>query len=160
LMNFDVAKSNAATLPAFVVMLHRFVERVRDARIAPEALMLEAGQSIRLAHDPAAPLEIAATDVAGGVLNHPGGLVAPLVPGFLTVGQGGAVLLDAAVFFADTAEADFADAGEADTLGDAVLSARDRHVRADPWWQLWVLVLLATVIAAWKFTPNPHPTQA
>ncbi len=159
LMNFDVVKSNAATLPAFVVMLHRFVERVRDARVASEALMLEAGQRIRLAHDPAVPLEIAATNAAGEPLDHVSGLVAPLLPGFLTIDQGGTRLLDAAVFFADTAEADFSGAGEADTLGDAVLAAREHHVRADPWWQLWVLVLLAAVIAAWKFTPIQHPER-
>ncbi len=159
LMNFDVAKSNAATLPAFVVMLHRFVQRVRDARILPEVLMVEAGQRIRLAHDPSLPLEIVATDGAGAVLDHAGGLAAPLEPGFLTIDQGGVRLLDAAVFFADTAEADFAGAGEADTLGDAALAARDRHVRADPWWQLWVLVLLAAVIATWKFTPIRHPER-
>ncbi|MFU8894352.1 MAG: BatA domain-containing protein [Luteolibacter sp.] len=160
LMNFDLAKSNAATLPAFVVMLHRFVERVRDARIAPEVMMLEAGQRIRLAHDPGMPLEIVATDVTGVSMDHAGGLVAPQEPGFLTIDQGGVRLLDAAVFFADTAEADFSSAGEADTLGDAALAARDRHARADPWWQLWVLVLLAAVIATWKFTPIRHPERA
>lgn len=160
LMNFDVAKSNAATLPAFVVMLHRFVGRARDARIAPEVLMLEAGQRIRLAHDPAVPLEIAATDAAGGAVDHESGLVAPRVPGFLGIDQGEVRLLDAAVFFADTAEADFSDCGEADTLGEAVEEARDLHVRADPFWQLWVLVLLAAVIAAWKYTPIPHPERA
>jgi len=159
LLNFDVSKSNAATLPAFVVMLHRFVERARDARIAPEVLALEAGQRIRLAHEPGTPLEITATDVAGRSLDHGGGLVAPLQPGFLTIDQGGARLLDAAVFFADTAEADFSGCGEAETLGDAVTAARDRHVRADPFWQLWVLLLLAAVMAAWKSTPLPHPER-
>lgn len=160
LLNFDVAKSNAATLPAFVVMLHRFVERVREAKIAPEAVMLEAGQRIQLAHAPEAPLQIAALDAAGAVLDHPDRWVAQRVPGFLTIDQGSDRLLDAAVFFADTAEADFSHAGEATTHGEAVLAARDRHVQADPWWQLWVLILLAAVIAMWKFTPNVHPERA
>ena len=159
LLNFDVAKSNAATLPAFVVMLHRFVERVRDARIAPEALMLEAGQRIRLAHDPGAPLEIVATDAAGNPLDLQNGLTAALEPGFLTIDQNGIRLLDAAVFFADTAEADFSNCGDADSLGEAVKAARDRHVRPDPFWQIWVMVLLAAVIAAWKYTPIPHPER-
>lgn len=159
MMNFDVAKSNAATLPAFVVMMHRFVERVRDARIAPEVLMLEAGQRIRLAHETDVPLEIVATDAAGRTADHPSALVAPLEPGFLTIDQSGLRLMDAAVFFADTAEADFSGCGEADTLGVAVAAARDRHVRADPFWQLWMLVLLAAVIAAWKYTPIPHPER-
>jgi len=159
MINFDVAKSNAAQLPAFVVMLHRFVERTRSAKIAPEVLMLEAGQRIRLAHGTGAPLEILATDAAGRALDHQDGLTAPPAPAFLTINQGGVRLLDAAVFFADTAEADFSSCGEADTLGEAAAAARDRHVHADPFWQLWVMVLLAAVIAAWKYTPIPHPER-
>jgi len=159
LLNFDIRKSNADTLPAFVVMLHRFVERVRDARIAPETLILESGQNIRLAHDPSLPLVISAKDVDGRDLNHESGLVAPLTPGFLSINQNDMRLLDAAVFFADTAEADFSRAGEADTLVDAVLVAKARHARADPWWQLWVLVVLAAVIATWKYNPIRHPER-
>jgi hypothetical protein len=160
LLNFDVAKSNADTLPAFVVMLHRFVGRARDARIAPETRVLETGQRILLAHERDAPLAITATDAAGRALEHDDSRVAPLEPGFLAIDQMDTRLLDAAVFFADTAEADFSNCGEADTLGEAVSAARDRHVRADPLWQLWVLVLLAAVLAAWKSTPLPHPERA
>jgi hypothetical protein len=105
-------------------------------------------------------LAITATDAAGRALEHDDSRVAPLEPGFLAIDQMDTRLLDAAVFFADTAEADFSNCGEADTLGEAVSAARDRHVRADPLWQLWVLVLLAAVLAAWKSTPLPHPERA
>ena len=46
--NFDLRLSNATQQPAFIVMLHRFAESLREAKVAPQALNLETGQQIRI----------------------------------------------------------------------------------------------------------------
>src|SRR5439155_20000734 len=47
--NFDVAQSNATRLPAFPILIHRFVESLRDVKVAPESLNAEANQQLRIA---------------------------------------------------------------------------------------------------------------
>src|SRR5690606_6308861 len=108
--NFDLNLSNATRQPAFIVLLHRFAERVRDAKNAPFAANLETGQPIRLTTASEQPLEITFTSADGSRTTKRSqptadSLRAPLDPGFLTIRQGENLLLRAAVHFADTREA-------------------------------------------------------
>ncbi|RYZ13515.1 MAG: hypothetical protein EOO70_08530, partial [Myxococcaceae bacterium] len=63
--NFDLRLSNAGNQPAFIVLLHRFAESIRAAKVAPASLNLETGQPVQLTTAAGAPLEISFTDVAG-----------------------------------------------------------------------------------------------
>ncbi len=151
--NFDLRLSNAENLPAFIVLLHRFAESIRDQKIAPSSANLETGQPLRITADLSLPLEVSATDLSGNsldIVNNPKN--APLTPGFLTATQGNTKLLDAAVFFADTREADFSACATSEQKPLPLTSTIERNTRPDPLWRVWILVLLAVLLISWKFT--------
>ncbi len=54
-VNFDVRQSNADRLPAFVVLLNRFLETVRAEKTAFERLNVETNQLLHIAGDPTGP---------------------------------------------------------------------------------------------------------
>ena len=103
-LNFDLSTSNATRLPAFVLLLHRFAEEVRAAKVFPETGNYECHQALVVAADPRLP----APAIPGA---EPGPLRAPDRPGFFTVKQGDFVLLQGAAQFADVREADFHERG-------------------------------------------------
>lgn len=151
--NFDLRLSNASNQPAFIVLLHRFAESIREAKVAPTSASLETGQPIKITSAPDLPLQIAATDLAGKPLPIPSSTsLAPATPCFLTIRQNETPLLDAAVFFADTREADFSACGKSDPAANANPSTIERHTQPDPLWRVWILLLIAALLVSWKFT--------
>lgn len=169
--NFDLNLSNAATQPGFIVMLHRFAESVRAAKVAPAAENLETGEPIRLATHPARngkptdELVITAAGFDGKTISttrvKPSDpLQAPPDPGFFTVKQGDQVLLDASVHFGDTREADFSACSSLDTLDQSAGSAVERHTTEDPWWRLWLLLLVAALLISWHYTRSRSSSSA
>jgi hypothetical protein len=167
--NFDVSLSNADRLPAFVVLVHRFAERVLRAKVAPLAEVYETGQPLDLAHHAgldAPPLLVAVDPVSGAAQRSslPAlqrvRLQAPRQPGDFTVTQGDTVLLRATTFFADSREANFSAAGTLDGLDPAAGSAILRQTRQDHLWRIWVLAALAALLVAWHFTKSPARAAA
>ena len=151
--NFDLRWSNAGNQPAFIVLLHRFAESIREAKIAPTTANLETGQPLRITAAPNVPLQITATDLAGNLLPS---LVsidqASTTPGFLTICQNDATLLEAAVHFADTREADFRACGKSDSIAVATPSSIERHTKPDSFRRVWMLLLIAALLVSWKFS--------
>ncbi len=166
---FDLGKSNADRLPAFVVLVHRFLESIRDEKIALETLNVETGQDLEFAFDSSSEASPITLETANGETEFPLREVAlvnaPLEPGFFTVRQGDTLLLDGAAHFADTREADFQSATEANTVRDAESKLVERHSRHDSWWRLWTLLLALVLLASWFFSrpassPNTRPEPA
>ena len=150
--NFDLRLSNAGIQPAFIVLLHRFAETIREAKVAPTSANLETGQPIQITAAPNIPLQITATDLTGKPLPAPTFTShAPATPCFLTIRQNETQLLDAAVHFADTREADFSTCGKSDPTTTANQSTLERHTKPDPFWRLWILLLVAALLVSWKF---------
>jgi hypothetical protein len=83
---------------------------------------------------------------------------APPIPGFLTIRQGETPLLDAAVHFADTREADFTACGRSDTTAGATQSSVARNTKPDPLWRVWILLLVAALLVSWKFSNSKLAT--
>lgn len=157
--NFDLRLSNAENQPAFIVLLHRFAESIRTTKIAPTSANLETGQPVQLTSAPGIPLQVSFTDLTGQPLPTPEPANrAPSVPGFLTIRQGEATLLDAAVFFADTREADFSACGTADTATAVNESSIERHTKPDPLWRVWILLLITALLVSWKFNTRKLAT--
>ncbi len=156
--NFDLRLSNAANQPAFIVLLHRFAESVREAKIAPTAANLETGQPIQITAAPGIPLQITASDLTGRSLPPPSTTHAPATPCFLTIRQNETALLDAAVFFADTREADFSGCGKSDSTAAARQATIERHTLPDPLWRVWILLLVAALLVSWKFNTSKLAT--
>ena len=151
--NFDLRLSNASIQPAFIVLLHRFAESVREAKLAPTSANLETGQPIKITAAPGLPLQIAATDLTGKPLPSPASTSqAPTAPCYLTIRQNETTLLDAAVYFADTREADFSACGKSDPTPIANQSTIERHTKPDPLWRVWILILIAALLVSWNFT--------
>lgn len=157
--NFDLRLSNAANQPAFIVLLHRFAESIRDAKIAPTSAMLETGQPVKITAARDTPIRFNATDLTGKpVASGNSTTRAPLVPCFLTIQQNDSALLDAAVFFADTREADFSACGASDGTGATNRSSIERQTKPDPLWRIWILLLIAALLVSWKFNAREPAT--
>lgn len=157
--NFDLRLSNAGQQPAFIVLLHRFAEMIRDTKVAPASENLETTQPIRLTTVPNVPVKITSTNASGEAPHETeiaiarSEIFAPSEPGFLTVTQNNQPLLTAGVFFADTREADFTTCEPADHLtGSSNRAVEERHTKPDPLWQVWLVLLLAALLVSWKFT--------
>ncbi len=172
--NFDLRLSNATQQPAFIVLLHRFAEELRAAKVAPESLNLETGQRLsiatppRTADTPAAKLSVTATDPTGKEIPAPSAERSPSLPGFLTVsiadksslqlgsvvptGEEDLPLLSAAVHFADTREADFSACAPAEAEPFSNTSTLELHTAPDPLARLWLLLLIPVLLTAWWFT--------
>ncbi len=153
--NFDLRLSNAPQQPAFIILLHRFAESLREAKIAPSALNIETGQPVRVASEPGIPLQVSATDPAGKPVDLPRPDRAPSQPGFLTLSQQNEPLLTAAVHFADTREADLSACAPAPLEPVPTQASLQLHTTPDPLSRLWLLLILAALLAAWYFTERP-----
>lgn len=162
--HFDLATSNARKLPALAVLLHRFLEGVRQEKVAPEAANFDLRQRLRVAHDrrpEAAPLVL--TQAAGArtipvAQSHL--MRAPAKPGFFEVKQGEQLLLTGAAHFADTREADLSAAKPFDELAQITAAQVETTHEADANWRLWLLLLLGALAASWWFTRAPPQTRA
>lgn len=73
---------------------------------------------------------------------------APSLPGFLTVTEGENPLLQAAVHFADTREADLSACAPTETEPLANTATLELHTAPDPFARIWVLFLLAALLIA------------
>jgi hypothetical protein len=156
--NFDPARSNLIRQPAFIVCLHRFIEGLRTRKVAATRTTLETGQPLQLAADPTSPLQLRAIDTERQPVREErlpatgqwrGS--APLEPGFLEIRQDGETLLQAAVHFADTREADLRGCGSAAIAGPQAAASIERHTLEDAWWRAWVLVLILVLLGSWYF---------
>ena len=157
--NFDLRLSNAGNQPAFIVLLHRFAESIRDAKVAPTSANLETGQPIQITAAPNIPLQIAATDPTGKPLPVPTFTThAPATPCFLTIRQNETQLLAAAIHFADTREADFSACAKSDPASNSNPSTVERHTTPDPLWRVWILLLVAALLVSWKFNTSKLAT--
>ncbi len=157
--NFDLRLSNATQQPAFIVLLHRFAETLREKKIAPQKLNLETSQPIRITSTPKIPLEISVTDPAGNPLSPPPAGLAPASPGFVTIKQGEVVLLEAAAQFADTREADLSKTAPSQIDSFVSTASLKLHTTPDPFARLWLLILLLALLVAWYFS-NGESKQA
>ncbi|MEM9016989.1 MAG: BatA domain-containing protein [Verrucomicrobiota bacterium] len=159
LFNFDVAQSNAARIPAFVILIHRFVDLLRQDKVAFSSQNFELRQFLDLAverGEEAPSLQLASSE---GTLNISADrhriLRAPSRPGVFSVRQGDTVLLSGTANFADTREADFSNALSRSDLASATAKITESQTVIDPWWSLWLLALLALVLAIWWFLSKP-----
>lgn len=155
LFNFDVPHSNAERLPAFIVLIHRFIHRVRNDKVALEVRNTELSEPLSLAVDRGAEASelILSTGEETQTLapKRASSLRSPRSPGFFEVRQGDQPLLRGTANFADTREADFSEATSNSTLDKLPKKITEQHTVSDPWWQIWVIALLALALGAWFF---------
>lgn len=152
LFNFDPRFSNAGRLPAFVLLVHRYVNERRASRPAPERanrlgaqpLHLHLPENARVSFSVGNTSPKQMTSTAAALLN------VPSPPTFFEVTADGQAWLTGASLFPDPRESDFSSAASA-PLPDATVKAQaNSRSRADPFTPLWLLLLLAALLGSWK----------
>jgi hypothetical protein len=159
-LNFDVATSTSARSPAVVVMIGRFVDRVRSRLQRPWSGNVETDQALDVAVADGEATSLAVEPVAPNVPPAPASTTGPFrgrapdEAAFFTVTRPDAPepLLTAAAQFADVREADFRAAAAADTLETLRREAALKQSIADPWAPLWLGALAAALVVAWAWT--------
>jgi hypothetical protein len=159
---FSLSDSNAAKLPAIAVLLHRFCEKVARETLSAHTAAFETSQLLSKEF----PKSVAREDLALAAMNLSGeSELIPLktgfrvtqraspTPGFLSLSYQGEPLLDAAVQFADTREADLSQATST-SLPDFKSALAERRTSEDRFWRWVALGLVVLVLAAWHFL-NP-----
>lgn len=157
--NFDLRKSNARKLPAFIVLIHRYLDALRADLPLREVENYECAQKLRVASvqtEGAKNLRMVWSENGlENVLEVPPSqapvLKAPVKPGVFQVRQGEVELVRGAAHFADTREADLSRAAPFNGLEDAEAALADRFSREDSHWRLWMLLLLVTLVVSWWF---------
>lgn len=152
LLAWDVMQSNAARHPAFLVMLQRFVEQVREEKLSLWADNFEISQQVKVAGSTPMTLHEEATrELYEGRV--------PEIAGFFEVKEGDQLRLRGATHFADTREANFHDAEPLDTVEERRWEAALKQSEADPLTPLWILLILACLIGswAWRSSKNAYP---
>jgi hypothetical protein len=156
LLNFDLIRSNARKLPAVVVLLHRYLQRVRLALPMREWANVDCGQALPVAistEKDAPPVVLAIPGQADRVLTPDAlrTLRAPDEPSLLTVRQGEKEWLMAACRFADVREANLAKNGPSNELANAQAATVQQLNREDRYWRLWMLGILGVALGSWGY---------
>jgi len=164
--HFDLLSSNARKLPALAVVLHRFLQNVRQEKIAPEAGNYDVRQRVVIAHrqgEKAEPL-VLTTRTPAATLSIPVAqahlLRAPSQPGFFEVKQGDTLLLNGATHFADAREADLTEAKPFEDLAKLKVTQVETTLESDSNAALWILLLLAALLGSWWWSRSSTPAPA
>lgn len=148
-------ESNLERLPSFILLTHRFVELVRRAKPSFHRTNIDSHQKITLRSS--GPLTLRQTHAEqikeiNLTTAQANALRAPATPSFITLAEGENTLLEAAVQFADTREADFSAAGSSNDLTAVDLELATLNSEPDRLLPLWLLLLAATLLANWHYT--------
>jgi len=171
LINTDLEGSTAARTPALVVLLERFVDRVRGRIERPWAGTFQAEEEIPM---PALAETLVVEPLANPALppgesprsnSQPFRGRAPADAGFFTVAprsEGGpaTILLHGATQQADPRESDFRAAGPANTVDEVRLELVRRQSVADPFLPGWLALVAAALLVAWAWKQAPRGVPA
>lgn len=171
LINVDLDASTAARTPALVVLLERFVERVRGRIERPWANTFQTEEEIPLPAIVATlvvePLArpTAEPSTAPGPRSRPFRGRAPADAGFFAVARGDGEasappLLHGATQQADPRESDFRTAGPADTVDEVRLELARRQSVADPFLPGWLALVAAALLVAWGWKQTHRGASA
>lgn len=158
MLAFDWATSNAARLPATVLLAERFLETERDAQAAPYTANFDCNAPVALAGQSAdGALTRTWQPAAGGeattrliAATERAELRAPGRAGFFTLKRGEEVIVRGAAQFADARQGDFTAAERFFvSLPGEQQTAMERNTRSDPFALLWMLALVGLVLGSW-----------
>ncbi len=171
LLNADLDGSTAARTPALVVLLERFVERVRGRIERPWADTFQAEEEIPM---PPLVATLVVEPLAGPASASPATPPprsqpfrgrAPADAGFFTVAPSASdapaqPLLQGATQQADPRESDFRTAGPADTVDEVRLELARRQSVADPFLPGWLALVAAALLVSWGWRQAPRGAAA
>lgn len=159
-LNFDVTGSTAARSPALVVLMQRFIDRIRTRIERPWVDNFETGQAIDIpqsvADGPAgrAMMNVTSLEESPSSTQGPFRGRAPATPGFFSVSRAPHVsqtpaIVRGAAHFADCRESDFRGAAPVDGLEAIRMTQAIKQSIADPWAPLWAGIAVGALLVAW-----------
>jgi hypothetical protein len=171
LLNADLDGSTAARTPAIVVLLERFVERVRGRIERPWADTFQAEEEIPM---PPLVATLVVEPLAGPASASPATPPprsqafrgrAPADAGFFTVAPSASEapaqpLLHGATQQADPRESDFRTAGPTDTVDAVRFELARRQSVADPFLPGWLALVAAALLVAWGWRQASRGARA
>ncbi len=158
IFNFHFPDSNASRLPAFVLLLRRFVETIRDAKVAPESRNFEVAQVFHLAiPHPDQPTNMTFPNGHTETLSPRTEFQAPQLPGFFSISQDGVKLIDGAARLDDARLSDFSKAASVNTLINRKTQLLEMHADREPYTPLWLLLVLAMILLNWYWLDPKAP---
>ncbi len=154
--NFDLAQSNITRLPAFALLVDRFVQDVRRQRLRYERKNLPTGHLLDLPPDVlASDVQIRSSqdDMTKVTLTGNQRLVSPWRPGFFEVIVGERTILDAATQYVDLRRGDFSEAQTLVKLNAKIAHREDRVSEFQHELQaVLALLLVGCLLTAWRVT--------
>lgn len=148
ILNFDVDHSNAARLPAMILLVSRFLVDAQAAKQGRFAGNFETHQTLppfppgAQLVDPSGAQETSTSDMAL--------LRAPLLPGFFQVRLGETPLLDGAAYFGDPRESDFRSAFSSAPSIAVTQAVQRRNSSGDRFASLWLILIGAALCWSWQ----------
>ena len=136
-VRFAIESSNADRVPAFVLLLHRFVESVRSSVVGVEQRNVELNQLLHVAGSTSADR-------------------APAEPGFFDVRNGGELLFQGAARFADVRESDLTRAAPRGLDAEVDREALRKNSLPDPLRSLWIIALVGLFVGASALQEEPN----
>ena len=162
-LGFHPDLSNLDRVPSGLVLVQRWIDSLRGAKVAPESLQLATGDRFPIATDPdGGDLDIVSGD--GRERRAPAELltlIAPAEPGVLEISQDDSTLLEAAVNFVDPIESDFSEADAGFTAPPEPTTTIREATLPDRFRDLWLLLALVVLLLSWTFPEsNAKPQTA
>jgi hypothetical protein len=145
LLGWNPLASSAARNPAMVILLHRFIEDLRQRKRSFYTANFETDQPLPLAFPAKAPRTLLTEGKPTPFRNR-----TPTSPGFFEVQEGNERLLAAAATFGDPREADFTSAENFDNTANLRRQSALKQTEADPFTPLWLLVLGGCLLLSWR----------
>ncbi|MEM9480038.1 MAG: BatA domain-containing protein [Verrucomicrobiota bacterium] len=154
---FDVRKSNATRLPAFIILLQRFLAGIREEKVMETWANVDTRQRIPLAFAMEEGASTLTLRIEGGgatefSLGDASFIRAPDEPGFFEIWQGDQRLFRGAAQFSDAREANFRDAAAFNGLKGLDFELVESHQESDDLWRLWTLLLAALLLGSWYYS--------
>lgn len=163
-LGFHPDLSNLSRVPSALVLVQRWLDSLRAAKVAPESRQLSTGDRIRIAADPDGESVRIVTPDGSDTLKPSSSLVlrASESPGTMAIVQGEGTLLEAAVNFVDPSESDFSTADAGFTAPPEPTALVQAATLPDRFRDLWLLLALAVLLLSWTFpesTGRKQPTD-
>lgn len=162
LFHFDPNHSNLENQPAWIVLLLRFLDHLRNEKIGYFRDQYELSQPITLAmhssesDDAIIHMQI---DLMGNIItenkieqNHK--IKTAAQPGFYRYAIGNRKMIDLANNFADTRESDFQSCSQVNQWDKARHHAMDNLSTIDPYRPIWIMLLMACLLISWYRKQN------
>lgn len=157
IFNFDITLSNFNKSESAVVLLYRFLNNIRNAKLTHQQSITETAQPLNIITPtitPENPLTITIQNLTNNKTTtkkytSKTKLYAPIKPCYFNIKQGETNILTAANHFADTREADFSKCQTQYLPASTHASAVFTHTSGDPYWRYWILLTIAALALAW-----------